>query len=154
MPILSVFYKRSYQNRELQNAITFERKLILKFRKKPLFPLNDIFQISPTWIFWPGPPTALKNDVRKKISIGGCATPNKSLLHLWFKSKEGIWIHRCSWQGPYERWHGITHYVIFLQQYRELQWNIQMSRPVSLDCPFEKNVNKSATIWSFQQHEK
>ena len=45
------FCKRSYQSRELQNAITFERKLILTFRKKPLSPLMEIFQINPTWIF-------------------------------------------------------------------------------------------------------
>ena len=50
------FLKRSYQNRKLQNAITFERKLILTFCKKPLFSLIEILQINQTWIFWPGPP--------------------------------------------------------------------------------------------------
>ena len=43
MSILSVFYERSYQNRELQNAITFERKSILTVCKKPLFSLMEIF---------------------------------------------------------------------------------------------------------------
>ena len=33
-----------------------KRKLILTFRKKPLSPLMEIFQINPTWIFWPRPP--------------------------------------------------------------------------------------------------
>ena len=42
MSILSVFYKRSCQNRELQNAIIFEQKLILTFRKKPLLPHGDL----------------------------------------------------------------------------------------------------------------
>ena len=51
MSILSVFYKRSYQNCELQNANTFERKLVLTFRKKPLFTLIEISQINPTCIF-------------------------------------------------------------------------------------------------------
>ena len=49
--IFPIFYKRSYQNRELRNAITFEQRLILTFCKKPLFPLMEIFQINQTWIF-------------------------------------------------------------------------------------------------------
>ena len=48
--ILSVFYKRFYRNRELQNAITFEQNRILTFCKNLLFSLMEIFQISPTWI--------------------------------------------------------------------------------------------------------
>ena len=47
---MSVFYKRSYQSRELQNAITFEQNRILTFCKNLLFSLIEIFQISPTWI--------------------------------------------------------------------------------------------------------
>ena len=50
--ILSVFHKRSYHSRVLQNAIPLERKLILTSRKKPLF-LMEIFQISPKLLFWP-----------------------------------------------------------------------------------------------------
>ena len=42
--ILFIFYVRSYKSRELQNVITFERKLILAFRKKPLLPLMEVFQ--------------------------------------------------------------------------------------------------------------
>ena len=53
--------KRSYKNCQLQNAITFERRLILIFCKKHLFPLVEIFQMSPTWIFWPGPPPIALN---------------------------------------------------------------------------------------------
>ena len=41
--ILSVFYKRSYQSSKLQNAITFEWKLGLRFHKKPLLPLIEFF---------------------------------------------------------------------------------------------------------------
>ena len=55
-----IFYKRSYQNRELQNAITSERGWILTFRKKLLFLLIEIFQMSSTWFFWPWPPYRLK----------------------------------------------------------------------------------------------
>ena len=68
MSILSVFsYKRSFQNRELPNAITVEWKLILTFCKKPLFPLTEIFQISPTLIFYPYPlPYRLKLFFYKK----------------------------------------------------------------------------------------
>ena len=57
--ICLLFCKRFYQNRELQNAMTFKRKLILTFRKKHLFPLIEIFRINPSWIFWPGPPYRL-----------------------------------------------------------------------------------------------
>ena len=49
--ILSDFYKRSYQNRKLQKAITFERKLIRTLCKKPLFPLIFIFYIRSILIF-------------------------------------------------------------------------------------------------------
>ena len=59
MSILSVFYKRFYQNCKLQNAITSEHELILKFCKKFLIPLKEIFQISPTCFFGPNPPIAL-----------------------------------------------------------------------------------------------
>ena len=39
------------QNCELQNAMTSERGWILTFRKKPLFPLMEIFDISSKWFF-------------------------------------------------------------------------------------------------------
>ena len=38
----------TYQNCKLQNTLTFERKLILTFHKKPLSPIREIFQINPT----------------------------------------------------------------------------------------------------------
>ena len=58
----SIFYKRSYQNCELQSAIAFERKLILTLCKKPLFPLMELFQITQNENFDPDqipPPIAL-----------------------------------------------------------------------------------------------
>ena len=55
----SFFYKRSYQNRELQSAITFERKLILTFCKKPLFPLMELFQTTQNENFGPDPTTIM-----------------------------------------------------------------------------------------------
>ena len=53
--ILSVFHRRSYQNRDLQNEITFKQNLNLTFCKKLLL-LMEIFQINPAWIFGPGSP--------------------------------------------------------------------------------------------------
>ena len=52
-------YKRFYQNCELQSEITFERKLILTFCKKPLFPLMELFQITQSENFHPDPPYRL-----------------------------------------------------------------------------------------------
>ena len=45
-----------YQNCELQNVITFKRKLILTFRKKTLFSLMELFQITQNENFDPDPP--------------------------------------------------------------------------------------------------
>ena len=71
MSILSLFCKRSYQNWEFQTAITFEQKLILIFRKK----LLEISQINPTWIFWPGPPIALKKALPPSFFFSALVNP-------------------------------------------------------------------------------
>ena len=44
---MAIFYKRSHQNDKIQ---------IFTFCEKPQFPLVEIFQIRPSWIFWPRPP--------------------------------------------------------------------------------------------------
>ena len=81
-----IFYKKSYQNCELQNAITSERGWVLTFHKKSLFSLMEIFQISSTWFFWPWPRYRL--NVIDSLSLNkACITtsPKEASLasHRW-----------------------------------------------------------------------
>ena len=108
------FYKRSYQNRELQNAITFEQKLILTFRKKPLFPLMKIFQINPTRFCWTVlPPIALSPFAKKYFEVkchniyynGRVSSSKKYKSELFIKNQSiVVW-----WAGPWK--HGLSKYL-------------------------------------------